>query len=363
MDVNKILTGIDTVIDGLEVIKSGLSVAGENTTKQTGDSTPKSAKKADTKKADTEAVESSEYATMKYNDLKKLAVERGLKKPNVGKAELIAFLSGTPLEEDDDVEDVEAEAPESVSADEEDEVDEVEDLTEKVTELLKDVETEEIADFLTENGISAKGKRPSLIAKIVNAIDEGELSLDDLVVEEDDDEADEPEEAPAPKKADKKADKKPVKKKAEPEPEDDEESDEEESDEDADFGYEWDKKKKRYVDDEEEDELLAEVTEARMDALRAYADAVDEALTDKKKKKKLKAELDEFFDDDLADEDLAGSAITKFLLMTDDDGETHEASDPYSINDIPVCCGQALKQTKDGYVCEICGEEYEDDDE
>lgn len=367
MNAKKVAKSIETIINGLEDLKDEILAVDENTVDEAPtEEAPKSKKSTKTEKKDTKskkttkatkAVETDDetdeedYASMKYNDLKKLAVERGMKSPNVSKDELIAFLTGEAVSDDED---------EVENEDIENETDE-EDLTEKVSKLLEEVDTEDIAGFLTENGISAKGKRPSLIAKIVTAIEDGDLSLDDLEVEDDDDE----EEAPAPKKTKKAEKAEPkksakAKKKAEPEPEDD---DEEESDEL--FGYEYDEDEEMYIKEDEENELLAQVVPARMDALKEYLAGVEKDVKKKAKRAALLEEVENFFGDDYDDEEdnLVEFAAYKFLLMTDDEGETHDMEEPYEINEIAVCCGQALTETDDGFVCEICESEYDADDD
>ena len=375
MDAKKVVKGIEMVEDGLAEIKAGLlaeigeaEAPEEAPKKKTGkksapveEETPKKkAGKAKTKAAkeeveDDEDDDEVDYASMKYNDLKKLAVERGMKSPNVSKDEIIAFLKGEPVEDADD-EDVE---PEDV----ENETDE-EDLTAKVTSMLEDVDTEDIADFLAENGISAKGKRPSLIAKIVTAIEDGDLSLEDLEVEDEDEERELEKEAPKGKKS---GDKKPAggknRKKVEEPEEDDEEEDEDEEESENPLGYEYDEDEDAYNNDEEESELLATVSSARMDACVAYMEDVEKSIKKKSAKAKLVKELEEFFGDefDAEEDDIVASAGIKFLLMTDDEGETHDMEDPYEINEIVCCCGRPLTETDDGYVCDVCESEYDDE--
>lgn len=375
MDAKKVVKGIEMVEDGLAEIKAGLlaeigeaEAPEEAPKKKTGkksapvkEETPKKkAGKAKTKAAkeeveDDEDDDEVDYASMKYNDLKKLAVERGMKSPNVSKDEIIAFLKGEDIDDDDD-EDIE---PEDV----ENETDE-EDLTAKVTAMLEEVDTEDIAGFLAENGISAKGKRPSLIAKIVTAIEDGDLSLEDLEVEDEDEERELEKEAPKGKKS---GEKKPAggknRKKVEEPEEDDEDEDEDDEESENPLGYEYDEDEDVYTNDEEESELLTTVSSARMDACVAYMEDVEKDIKKKSAKAKLVKELEEFFGDefDADEDDLVLSAGIKFLLMTDDDGETHDMEDPYEINEIVCCCGRPLTETNDGYICDVCESEYDDE--
>lgn len=374
MDAKKVVKGIEMVEDGLAEIKAGLlaeigeaEAPEEAPKKKTGkksapvkEETPKKkAGKAKTKAAkeeveDDEDDDEVDYASMKYNDLKKLAVERGMKSPNVSKDEIIAFLKGEDVDDDD--EDIE---PKDV----ENETDE-EDLTAKVTAMLEEVDTEDIAGFLAENGISAKGKRPSLIAKIVTAIEDGDLSLEDLEVEDEDEERELEKEAPKGKKS---GEKKPAggknRKKVEEPEEDDEDEDEDDEESENPLGYEYDEDEDVYTNDEEESELLTTVSSARMDACVAYMEDVEKDIKKKSAKAKLVKELEEFFGDefDADEDDLVLSAGIKFLLMTDDDGETHDMEDPYEINEIVCCCGRPLTETNDGYICDVCESEYDDE--
>lgn len=369
MKVKNVAKSIDVIIGGLEDLKKEILEADVDTaeevveteapkTKNTSKKSEsvsdkkvskktKATTKVDKVEDDDEENGETDYASMKYNELKKLAVEKGMKSPNVSKDELIAFLSGEDINDIED-EDVKSEPVEN-------ETDE-EDLTDKVTKLLDGVDTEDIAGFLTENGISAKGKRPSLIAKIVTAIEDGDLSLEDLEVEDDEE---------APKKTSKKSATSKSKKSAkveEPEDDDEEDEDEEES-EDAGFGYVYDDDTEMFVNEETENELLEQVTPERFEVAKEYAAGVEKDLKKKTKKNELIKELEEFFGDDFnaKKDDVLEFAVTKFLLMTDDDGETHELEDPYEINEIACCCGQPLTETEDGYVCDICENEYDED--
>jgi hypothetical protein len=69
---------------------------------------------------------------------------------------------------------------EYVYADDEDEEDEDEEEVDYAEELgLNDMDLEELAELLDENGLSTKGKKPALISRIVKAIEEGDIELDD----------------------------------------------------------------------------------------------------------------------------------------------------------------------------------------
>ena len=371
METKNVVKSIETIIGGLNSLKEAIlertvicngatpvdEVVEKSANKKAAKNDVEDTKSKKTKKA-TKAAETEEesgdenYASMKYNELKKLAVERGMKTPNVSKAEIIAFLTGEVVDSDDEDE-VENEAVENDT--------EEEDLTAKVTEMLEDVETEDLAEFLADNGISAKGKRPSLIAKLVAAIEDGDISLDDLFEDEDGDDNDTEEEEPAPKK--KSTEKKSAKSKKKAEPVEDEPEDEEEETSDVD-GYVEDEDG-NFVNEDEEDEILATITVDRYKAYEDYMAKTKKAIKKASEKKAIIADLKEFFGDEFnaKEDDILECAGRKFLYMTDDDGETHEMEEPYEINGIACCCGQELDETDDGYVCGICETEYSDEEE
>lgn len=60
--------------------------------------------------------------------------------------------------------------------------------------------------------------------------------------------------------------------------------------------------------------------------------------------------------------------VEQYLMISanliDDDGNVVEEG-AYTINDEPYCCGKPLKydENENKFICEVCGEEYEGDDE
>lgn len=74
----------------------------------------------------------------------------------------------------------------------------------------------------------------------------------------------------------------------------------------------------------------------------------------------------ELIGDDYEDEDLIRFYMELIKRTIDNDGEEHEPSDPYELGDeLNFCCGHELKYSKktNKYICEVCGEEYEAEDE
>lgn len=292
---------------------------------------------------------------MKYNDLKKLAKELGVSP--VGTKDAVMAAVAEALNLDADSEDEEEVKPaksdkkkgalsknkkkeEPIVEEEDDEEVEDEDeptLADQVAEELKDLSVEEIAELLTEVGISAKGKRQALIAKVVKAVEEGKIEWD---VEEEEEEEVKPAKSTKPSKG---------KKKEEPVAEEEDEDEEE--------------------DDEEEEEVF---TKAREESYNELVDELTEAIEGGEISIK---EIDKY----LADHTTPDDGYTKKMPkddkielyielranMIDDEGEENEDSSPYYINDEAYCCGHQLKydEDSDAFICEVCGEEYDNSDD
>lgn len=315
-----------------------------------------------TNKKSTAPAAEDDYSEMAYNDLKKLCKSRGLSAAG-NREELIARLNDAPAADEDDddeeekpvkkstakgkkpapVEDDEDEEEEDEDEDDADDdgdeyEDDEEDIQSAVEAATEDMSLEELAEFCEENGLSSKGKRQALIARIVKAVEAGDIELSD------DDEDEEEDEEPAPKKGSKKSDSK-KSKKSEPEEEDEE-------------------------DDDDEDEEN-EPTKERLAALKAY----DKDTRAQFKKGEIERDdlvefLCDFYDKDkksykkLSDKEVLDAYIEASSNLIDDDGEIVEEG-AYTVNGVPYCCGRALSYDEDAdqYVCEHCGGEYEADEE
>lgn len=313
------------VIEGLKTIRKGIDLVLEGV-EGTPDVIPEVAVPTVSKKtveeAPAEAVENSlvtreQLDGMTYNDLKKFAKSKGI--PAVGNREDITarLLGETP---DEEPKPVKKTAPKEVPVDESDN----DPIYAKVIEATKDMETEEIADVLADIGISAKGKRETLIDKVVQAVKDGLLDFDD---EEDEEDTDTPTTAPAPT---------PV-----------------ESDE----------------DDEEDDTNDVDnpnMTEARKEAIIAQDESIRKQF---KKGEVTREELVEFLqafydteDDlsDMSDDDILDTYIDAVCRLVDDEGNIVEEG-AYMLNGEPACCGRVLAYSEDTnvFICEHCGEEYE----
>ena len=158
------------------------------------------------------------------------------------------------------------------------------------------------------------------MSKLTDAVDAGELSLDDDEVE---DEAEETESEEEDVTDDKNA-----------------EEDAEESNEETEITTE----RKQAIDD-----FTAETTEAFENEEISVED-MREFIKDFGEKISKKA----------SDEEVLAKYIECASMLIDDDGNTVEEG-AYMLNGVPFCCGHALEISEDetGGKCLICGEEYE----
>ena len=180
-------------------------------------------------------------------------------------------------------------------------------------------------DILKDLGLSTKGGHEVLVSKLADAVDAGELSLDDDGVE---DEAEETESEEEDVTDDENAE------------EDAEESDNEENNEENEITAE----RKQAIDD-----FTAETTEAFENEEISVEDMRD-FIKDFGEKISKKA----------SDEEVIAKYIECASMLIDDEGNTVEEG-AYMLNGVPFCCGHALEISEDetSGKCHICGEEYE----
>lgn len=357
----KVIEGLRAMSEGFNLLIEGLSesVAPISTAVSEGVvEKPKKSKKSEpVKEVETETEATSEYTeeelnSMSYNELKKLAKELGISATG-NRKELVKKLLSGDTDETDEAEDepVKEEAPKKSTKtktskkkpepveddeDEEDEEDESEDededetdpIAEQVNELVADMTDEEIRELLESVDISSKGKREALISKVITAVSEGLISLEDEEDEdtdsEDEDDADEEEEAPKKSAKSKKSEKS------------------------GDITETMTKKRKKaykeLCDETNEQFESEEITrEDLIDFINEY-----NGTNDKMKK--------------VSDEDLLAQYLEISAMLIDDDGEIVEEG-AYYINDEPYCCGHPLtyNKKKKQYVCEHCGAEYDEE--
>lgn len=275
--------------------------------------------------------EEVDLGSMKLKELREYAEELGLnskgKRAEV-EERIHEFLENEDTEEDEDLgeepeEEIEDEVEET-SEEETEEVDGTEDEVEdetyaKVMEYVNEAPDEELRETLEELGLSSKGKREALIEKIYQAVKDGLFEFE---------EDEEPSE--------------------DVEPEETEEVEVEDTEDDS----------------EEDDSEDLGMTEARLKAIEAMEIQVQEEFEEGKiTRKEMVAYLKQVgiaVTKKVEDEAVVEMYTEKLALLIDDEGEFHdEGGDPYTINDVPYCCGAPLEEIEEGYKCNVCGTEYE----
>lgn len=296
---------------------------------------PKSVSTSKAKKSEPASNELSEDELngMTYNAIKKLAKELGISAVGNRKELIKKILAADTSEADkeeasDEIEEVtetKKSAPKTAAKkslsktkveepveeepeDEEDEAEEVDPVEARILEATEDMSDDEIRELLEDVGVSSKGKRQSLITKLVAAVDDGLIDLDDE--------------------------------------EESSDSKTEEVEEPADITEGMTKKRKKAYE-----ELCDETTEAfesgeiTRDDLISFINAFNG--TDETFKK-------------VTDEELMTKYLELSAMLVDDEGDVVEEG-AYFINEEPYCCGHPLHFDEDSnkFVCDCCGSEYE----
>lgn len=255
---------------------------------------------------------------MGYADLKALAKNVGVSAKGT-KSQLLKVLieyfknmdEETPAEAPADEEAPQEETP-AVEAEEE--VADGEDTRAVVLRMIEENEMsdDDIREVLKDAGLSDKGKHEALIDKLVSAIDDGIIQLED---EEDDE--------PAP---------------AEVEAEEEEESDE------------------------------PAITPERAKGIEKLMEEVDEQFSDGSLTAgDIREFLDQFGDVTIPKKVSADKLLELYKenvsMLVDDEGNVCEEG-AYFINNVPYCCGRPLNVADDNTAtCSVCGETYEFEEE
>ena len=244
-----------------------------------------------------------------YNELQKLAKDLG--KTAIGKRdEIVERILGEPIEDLSEdiietvvepvIEPVTEEVEEDIEEDEEEIGTVVETKADKIARALDAYTEEDLADVLDSVGVSPKGKRQALIAKIVKAVEDGLLELEFV----DEDEVEEPvDETMTEARA------------------------------------------KRIPEVKEELEKLVEDGTLTEEALDDNLGFVNE---DYNKEIGLREKID----------------LMKevFADLVDDDGVSQELQTPYLRAEVYACCTKDLEKLDNGNLhCVICDQEYEID--
>ena len=361
MNIVEVIKGLNVAIEGLTTIKNALEVS----------------EKVDTTNADKPIAarfDKEELAKMPYNEFKKLAASLGVKCTGT-RDEIMARILDTDVEipaeavvSEEEVKStkkrskkVETSAPEEV----EEETDEksnksvggkrksakkVDEPTEdefdkQAAAIVADTPVEDIIEALAE--VDVKATKRNVVAKLADALRNGLLELD----------ADEDEDEEEVDSSDNEED----------DTEDvEDDSDEESEDEDEDiestsYFPQYDPEGFNNPDD---------MTEERKDAIVSKMDDILTAVSeDDLSVEDIESYIEEYATEDeidlLGDDPDENEELKLYMELVkrtiDDDGEEHEAEDPYEIGEHEMCCGRELKYVKKTkrYVCSKCGAEYE----
>lgn len=346
MNKAELIKGIDVTINGLTMIKESLTADdGKAIT-----SAPK--KEVAKKEATTETADGilsvEEMSKMKYNEFKKYASSLGVKctgtRDEIMKR--ILELSGEKVEVEAE-ETKEEKKPTKVTSIEEGKkkvaskkATKEDEFDEQAKEIAEDTDVEDIIEALSDVGVKATEK--NAVTKLAEALRKGLLEFADEEEEEYDDEVED----------------------AEDTVEDDveETEDEEEIEITADSYFEefdpdglndpekMTKERKKAVK-----KLITGVL-AQIEEGQITEDDITDYIGDNTTEEEM-----ELLPDEYTDEQLIGFYIELLKRNIDDEGEQHEPSDPYEVNEEDLCCGHILKYSPDTekYICEICGTEYE----
>lgn len=318
------------ILKGLEMIKEGICLILAENVSESPKETPvvSDVTPASVSEEVAEELSSEKLDSMSYTEIKKLA--KSLNLPAMGSREelverILESQGVSPATKvSDEVE------PEEVEPEEE-ETSVVDPVYDAVMNAVSGMSNEEIADILADVGISAKGKRQTLIDKLIQAVNDGLIELDDEEVEVSDSSDEDEDEEVEP---------------TSPNNEDDESDDE--SDDMNDFANN------------------PNITEERANAAeKEDAKIRKQFKSGKVTRKTLVAFLQDFYDtdedlSDMSDDEVLETYIDAICRMIDDDGNLVEEG-AYMLNGEPACCGRHLVYSEDTgvYVCEHCGTEYE----
>lgn len=372
MKNERIIEGLNAIIEGATILRDELAGGAEK--RNAVDSKSATRRQAVQKEQpamnepeETEATVEGKFSreqlmSMKFNELKKLGVSVGVscKGTRDEIVERILQVTVTATVENDEAEPEKTEAPakddgkvvpinkkkgglkKSAKTEEPEEEEVDEQYIQMATEATEDMSAKEIIEYLAEFDIEAKGKKSDVVKVLAKAIADGIVQL------EDDDEEDESEEEADVEETTAEA---------------------EETAEDED-GEEFNEESYFPEYDPEGVNNPEGMSEERAEAVKSMmADIIEGVENDTITEEDIQTFLEtyaseeelEALGDDYQFEDLVAMYCEVKKRFIDDDGEEHEAGDPYEIDEENYCCGRKLKYEKKSkkFICENCGEEYE----
>lgn len=371
MKNERIIEGLNAIIEGATILRDELAGGAEkrNAVESKSATRRQAVQKeqpAMNEPEETEATVEGKFSreqlmSMKFNELKKLGASVGVSckgtRDEIVERMLQVTVTAT-VENEAEPEETEAPAKDDgkvvpinkkkgglkksakTEEPEEEEVDEQ--YIQMATEATEDMSAKEIIEYLAEFDIEAKGKKSDVVKVLAKAIADGIVQL------EDDDEEDESEEEADVEETTAEA---------------------EETAEDED-GEEFNEESYSPEYDPEGVNNPEGMSEERAEAVKSMmADIIEGVENDTITEEDIQTFLEtyaseeelEALGDDYQFEDLVAMYCEVKKRFIDDDGEEHEAGDPYEIDEENYCCGRKLKYEKKSkkFICENCGEEYE----
>ena len=349
MNNKKIIEALNVTINGLTMLRDEL-MSGNTETPNTHAETPKTEVmnppvEETTKTETTNEVDVESLKKMKYNDFKKYASKLGVDCKGT-RDEIMDRVLAKLGESDDAEEEVEDTPTKSANTKpskkigkakvEEPEYDEYD---EQAKEIAESTDVEDIISALAD--VDVKATKKNAVDKLAYALREGLIELDDDNENEDDEEDVELDE------------------------EDVEVEDSEDEDEITADTYTENFDPQGYNDptimSSARKRAIKEKMQSILDAIE-NEDITEDDITSYIEDNTTEDEI-ELLGDDYEDEDLIRFYMELVKRTIDNDGDEHEPSDPYEIddNETNFCCGHELKYSKKNkkFICEICGEEYE----
>ena len=374
MKNERIIEGLNAIIEGATILRDELAggVEKRNAVESKSATRRQAVQKeqpAMNEPEETEATVEGKFSreqlmSMKFNELKKLGASVGVscKGTRDEIVERMLQVTVTATVENDEAEPEKTEAPakddgkvvpinkkkgglkKSAKTEEPEEEEVDEQYIQMATEATEDMSAKEIIEYLAEFDIEAKGKKSDVVKVLAKSIADGIVQLEDDDEDESEEEAD-VEETTA---------------EAEEETAEDEDEDGEEFNEESYFP-EYDPEGVNNPDG---------MSEERAEAVKSMmADIIEGVENDTITEEDIQTFLEtyaseeelEALGDDYQFEDLVAMYCEVKKRFIDDDGEEHEAGDPYEIDEENYCCGRKLKYEKKSkkFICENCGEEYE----
>lgn len=366
MNKAKLIEALKLVIDAIEDDSTAEASTANNVEDTPNNTSPKKTVKSgkaeesvkETEESNADVTE-TDVKGMGYNDLKKFAQSLGIKAVGTREqivAKVLDAIGGKSDNSSDDEEETVKEektpknskvVPISKKAKKEAPVEEapVEEETEEVDEIAEAVRAEaegmditEIAEILQSVGIKASGKKEKMINLLIGAVKDGKLDFSD------DDEDDEEEET------------------VEEETEVEESSAEDEEVDYTEYHEEYDPSGLNNPENmtKKRAKAVASMIESELESIE-NGDTTEKDIKDFLNTLLNESEIEEYDIDNLDENEMLFLYFEVMKSLIDDDGDSHEPSDPYVIGEENVCCGHVLAYDEESgqYVCESCGESYE----